>query len=111
METRALGVHIVAELAANAATHGRAPGRDFHLSLTATKSVLRVEVAETRGDRLPRAQPAAPQGESGRGLVLVEALSDRWGVTTGPPPRKTVWAEPILRRDGALTGTRPATSR
>ncbi|MFF4347929.1 ATP-binding protein [Streptomyces sp. NPDC001530] len=103
--------HVVAELAANAATHGRVSGRDFHLSLTATEGVLRVEVADTRGDRLPHAQPSTSDGESGRGLVLVEALADRWGVTTGPPPRKTVWAELILVREGALTGTRSTTSR
>jgi hypothetical protein len=35
----------------------------------------------------------APDSESGRGLVIVEALADRWGVELGPRPRKTVWAE------------------
>ena len=103
--------HVVAELAANAATHGRVPGRDFHLTLTATATVLRIEVTDTRGDRLPQAQRAAPDGESGRGLVLVEALARRWGVTLGPPPRKTVWAELVLVREGAPTGTRSTTSR
>jgi len=105
---------VVAELAANAATHGRVPGRDFHLTVTATESTLRVEVTDTRGDRLPEAQRAFPEGESGRGLVLVEALADRWGVTSGPPPRKTVWAELLLVPEvpeGALTGTRSTTSR
>ncbi|MBV7699871.1 ATP-binding protein [Streptomyces sp. TRM70350] len=78
--------HIVAELAANAATHGRVPGRDFRLTLYVVGDTLRIEVTDTRGDRLPRLG-------SGRGLLLVDALADRWGVAPGPHPRKTIWAE------------------
>lgn len=85
--------HIVAELAANAATHGRVPGRDFRLLLYVVGATLRIEVTDTRTDRLPRTQPPAPDAESGRGLLIVGALADRWGVAPGPPPRKTVWAE------------------
>jgi anti-sigma regulatory factor (Ser/Thr protein kinase) len=84
---------IVAELASNAATHGHVTGRDFQLGLYLGADTLRIEVTDTRGDRLPRRQAAASDGESGRGLVLVEALADRWGVTEGLRPRKTVWAE------------------
>jgi anti-sigma regulatory factor (Ser/Thr protein kinase) len=84
---------IVAELAANASTHGRVTGRDFRLTLYVVAGTLRIEVSDTRGDRLPRLQQADPSGESGRGLLLVDALADRWGVTPGPRPRKTVWAE------------------
>lgn len=92
--------HIVAELAANAALHGRVPGRDFRLALCLRGAdTLRIEVTDTRGDRLPPVTPgqATPDAESGRGLLLVEALADRWGVTTGPPPHKTVWAELAVR--------------
>ncbi|KAF4409402.1 MULTISPECIES: ATP-binding protein [Streptomyces] len=92
--------HVVAELAANAAVHGRVPGRDFRLRLALTTAaghggVLRAEVADARHDRFPGNHPDGPPpgGESGRGLLLVEALADRWGVTPGPLPRKTVWAE------------------
>ncbi|WP_395367440.1 ATP-binding protein [Streptomyces sp. YH02] len=85
--------HVVAELAANAATHGRVAGRSFRLALIVQKGVLRIEVTDTRGERLPRAQPPCPEGDSGRGLILVEALADRWGAELGPVPRKTVWAE------------------
>ncbi|MFR0353376.1 ATP-binding protein [Streptomyces sediminimaris] len=88
--------HIVAELATNAATHGRVPGRDFRLTLYVVAGTLRIEVTDTRGDRLPCAQPPAADAESGRGLVLVEALADKWGVAPGLPPRKTVWAEVVL---------------
>lgn len=85
--------HLVAELAANAATHGRLPGRDFRLALLARDATRRIEVTDTRGDDLPRHRPSAPDAESGRGLLLVESLADRWGVRLGPVPRKTVWAE------------------
>ncbi|MDX3114377.1 MULTISPECIES: ATP-binding protein [Streptomyces] len=88
--------HVVAELAANAVTHGRVPGRDFQLLLYVVGDVLRIEVTDTRGDRMPHVRPAAQgpgDGETGRGLLLVDALSDRWGVSEGRRPRKTVWAE------------------
>ena len=84
---------VVAELSANAATPGRIPGRDFRLLLHVVADTLRIEVTDTRGDRLPSPQLPGPDTESGRGLLLVDALADRWGVTPGPPPRKTVWAE------------------
>jgi len=86
---------IVAELAANAATHGRVPGRDFRLTLRLDAAgVVRVEVADSRGDRLPvRGRQLGADAVSGRGLVVVEALADRWGVELGPVPCKTVWAE------------------
>ncbi|OSP42953.1 hypothetical protein B7767_12760 [Streptomyces sp. 13-12-16] len=85
--------HLVAELAANAATHGRLTGRDFRLALLTDGATLRIEVTDTRGDDLPSRRAPAPDAESGRGLLLVEALADRWGVDLGPVPCKTVWAE------------------
>ncbi|MBN0043406.1 ATP-binding protein [Streptomyces actuosus] len=85
--------HVVAELANNAATHGRVPGRNFRLLLYVVGAVLRVEVTDTRGDRLPPHRNAVRGGEGGHGLALVDAFADRWGVAPGLPPRKTVWAE------------------
>lgn len=86
--------HIVAELATNATVHGRVAGRDFQLRLTVQADRrLRIEVTDTRGDRLPIATTPGQHVEGGRGLLIVEALADRWGVIPGPVPRKTVWAE------------------
>ena len=85
--------HIVAELAVNAVTHGRVPGRDFRLTLYVIGGTLRIEVTDTRGDHLPSVRHPTGLAESGRGLVLVEVLADRWGVVAGPAPRKTIWAE------------------
>jgi anti-sigma regulatory factor (Ser/Thr protein kinase) len=84
---------VIAELAVNAATHGRVRGRDFRLTLHVVAGALRIEVTDARGERLPEPQEPSCDAESGRGLVLVEALADRWGVADAPFPRKTVWAE------------------
>jgi anti-sigma regulatory factor (Ser/Thr protein kinase) len=96
--------HVVAELAANAAVHGRVPGREFRLVLDAgAPGVLRVEVTDTRGERLPAIpRERGEDAESGRGLVLVAALAARWGVTSGPFPQKTVWAEVDVREAGQV---------
>lgn len=84
---------VIAELAANAATHGRVPGRNFQLTLNVFGDTLRVEVTDTRRERLPKAQHPGAEEESGRGLLIVAALADRWGVSSDAVPRKTVWAE------------------
>ncbi|MFE0133496.1 ATP-binding protein [Streptomyces sp. NPDC059037] len=87
---------IVAELASNAELHGHVPGRSFRLALTLTETAtLRIEVTDARADRHPPAepQPPSPEAESGRGLLLVAALSDRWGTDLRPAPCKTIWAE------------------
>ncbi|WP_234328058.1 ATP-binding protein [Streptomyces sp. NRRL S-37] len=91
-ETLAL---ITAELCANAVRHGRVPGRDFHVRLAAEADGgrLRVEVSDTCAERRPAATPADPDAETGRGLLLVTALADDWGVTDRRGgPGKTVWA-------------------
>ncbi|GAA3077384.1 ATP-binding protein [Streptomyces glomeratus] len=85
---------IAAELAANAVRHGHVPGRDFHLRLTDTPDGVRLEVSDTRTERLPEHRPAGDPGDdqSGRGLLLVEALADRWGVEPRSPGKR-VWAD------------------
>ncbi|MFI2611295.1 ATP-binding protein [Kitasatospora sp. NPDC018619] len=90
---------IVAELAANAITHGRLPGRGFEVHLSLTTSVrrgttLRIEISDPRGDRLP-VLPAVhtPNAQTGRGLTLIDALCHRWGTIPREPNSKTVWAE------------------
>ncbi|GAA2659046.1 ATP-binding protein [Streptomyces vastus] len=87
---------IIAELAANAALHGRVQGRDFKLTLTLDEAtgVVRIEATDTRGEKLPALpQEPQPDDESGRGLLLIAALADRWGTEPYPPSGKIVWAE------------------
>ncbi|MEU7294916.1 ATP-binding protein [Streptomyces exfoliatus] len=86
---------VVAELAANAVLRGWLPGRDFRLGLTLDPADggLRIEVTDARGDRLPAmVRPGGGEGDGGRGLPLVAALADGWGVVPYPPGGKTVWA-------------------
>ncbi|MEE4543333.1 ATP-binding protein [Streptomyces sp. V4-01] len=95
---------IVAELAANAATHGRVPGRDFEVRLALSPGLLRIDVSDTRAERMPSAprsprQPA-PLADGGRGLVLVDALATSWTVLARPPG-KTVRAELALPPAGS----------
>ncbi|MEU4108043.1 ATP-binding protein [Streptomyces sp. NPDC027717] len=89
---------LIAELSANAALHGRVRGRAARLDLYLDATELRVEVTDARGDRLPAAQHADGDSESGRGLLLIETLSDDWGVRPHHPGGKTVWA--VCRRSG-----------
>ncbi|MFM9702117.1 ATP-binding protein [Streptomyces galilaeus] len=89
---------VTAELASNAVRHGSLPGRDFRLTLLVLPHGFRVEVTDTRPERLP--PPVMPQptdDTSGRGLLLVQAYADRWGYTVRDAYTKTVWAEVQLR--------------
>ncbi|MEV0324508.1 ATP-binding protein [Streptomyces sp. NPDC050658] len=79
----------VSEVATNALLHGVPPGRGFQLFLRYDGDVLRVEVHDS-GDGKP--QVVEPEGESGRGLLLVAVLADRWGVGERTPG-KVVWCE------------------
>lgn len=85
---------VVAELAANAALHGRVPGRDFALRLAHDPHarVLRIEVSDTHPAHPTRVRPSS-NDTHGRGLVLVDAIATRWGVLDRTGPGKTVWAE------------------
>ena len=94
---------LVSELATNAVTHGRVPGRDFELRLMLLpeEDTLRIEVSDTRGERRPQVLRAAFGDEHGRGLIVVDALSRTWGVRERIVG-KTVWAEiPLAGPPGA----------
>ncbi|MFF8725672.1 ATP-binding protein [Streptomyces sp. NPDC015171] len=85
---------LVAELAANAVTHGRVPGRDFELRLILLRErdTLRIEVSDARKDRALRFLDGRPEDEHGRGLVIVQVLASLWGVSERDVG-KTVWVE------------------
>lgn len=78
----------VSELLGNALRHGRGP-IDLDIRCSAGHVLLTVEDASSAVP-LPRPEIAATQ-ESGRGMLLIESVSDRWGceaTATG----KRVWA-------------------
>ncbi|MFD4633037.1 ATP-binding protein [Streptomyces sp. NPDC058284] len=84
----------VSELTTNALLHGVPPGRGFRLSLRLDRGgdVLRVEVHDSGGGRPELDLREGGDAESGRGLLLVAALADRWGVVARQPG-KVVWCE------------------
>ncbi|EFL36912.1 regulatory protein [Streptomyces viridochromogenes DSM 40736] len=89
---------VITELAANAATHAApgtadAPGGpEIRLGLLLDPTHLLISVSD------PDDHPPVygPEGsglvEHGRGLYIVNALSEEWGWTPCPPAGKTVWA-------------------
>ncbi|MGW2699906.1 ATP-binding protein [Streptomyces sp. NPDC001340] len=90
---------VTAELAANATRHGSLPGRDFRLALLLLPYALRIEVTDTRPERHPGPASTTSQSldaPSGRGLLLVEAYTERWGWERRDAYTKTVWGEVAL---------------
>ncbi|MFG2814975.1 ATP-binding protein [Streptomyces sp. NPDC048410] len=79
----------VSELATNAVLHGVPPGREFLLALTGDGASIRVEVRDSGGG-VPMVRTGGLEECGGRGLLLVQALADDFGVTSNNPG-KTVW--------------------
>lgn len=95
---------LVSELVTNALSHGRGPIR---LGLGRRHGMLRCEVAD-HGRGLPQPRPLSMSGESGRGMHLVDALTNRWGVDH-EASGKTVWFElATCTAPDCCTGRRPA---
>jgi two-component sensor histidine kinase len=80
---------MVSELAANCVVHA---ATGFEVSLTRSTRDLRVEVTDA-AEGNPSVQWPDPRQPKGRGLQIVSALADRWGVRPSPDgaPGKTVW--------------------
>jgi anti-sigma regulatory factor (Ser/Thr protein kinase) len=79
---------VVSELVGNAVEHG---GGSSELSLTRLADVIRVDVVDLDSN-LPVVLSPEPVEDRHRGLLIVSALSTRWGtdrIGTG----KSVWAE------------------
>lgn len=91
----------VSELGTNAIVHAAAPKSGFTLRILAWTQRLRVEV-EDQGGGLPVQRTARFEDTSGRGLLLVDVLSDDWGVVEGPRG-KTVWCDFMLKPDAGWT--------
>ena len=82
---------LTSELLANAVLHGSA-GRAIHLWFHCTDEVARISVSDSVPDPPVVLHPGivAP---SGRGMAIVETMSNRWGVDEQPEFGKTVWFE------------------
>lgn len=77
---------LVSELVSNAVRHGRP---DIVMTYALHPDHLRIEVED--GDPTPPGQPEfSVSAEDGRGLLIVSALADRWGMRP-LPHGKSMW--------------------
>ncbi|WP_329384631.1 ATP-binding protein [Streptomyces sp. NBC_01716] len=81
---------LLSELVTNALRHGSPPGREIHVTVSRGDGLLRLEV-EDAGEALPHPRTPDLVDECGRGLALVAALADDWGVAGREGPGKRVW--------------------
>ncbi|WP_237540371.1 MULTISPECIES: ATP-binding protein [unclassified Streptomyces] len=81
----------VSELVANVIRHvGRGTPTTLMVSMRGTH--VRIEVRDPETRALPTLIAAESDAESGRGMMLVDELADRWGVLLGADS-KIVWCE------------------
>ncbi|MCO5998570.1 ATP-binding protein [Actinoallomurus rhizosphaericola] len=101
-ELRAAGVYeeiaddaavIISELISNALRHARPlPSGDIRVSWTHEGELIQLAVSDGGSMTEPRRTRAALSSLGGRGLSIVEALSDKWGVSH-EAETTTVWAK------------------
>ncbi|MFJ9183849.1 ATP-binding protein [Streptomyces anulatus] len=82
---------ITSELATNVITHAKGTGDYFELGLRRRNGVLILEVADSYQWLMPELRKPTDDETSGRGLLIVDMLAERWGVRPRNPG-KTVWA-------------------
>ncbi len=76
---------MTSELASNCVRHA---GSDFEVAIS-SRNPLRIEVRDHGGGR-PRVLAPSPDEPTGRGLAIVQAMSESWGVIPASSG-KTVW--------------------
>lgn len=91
---------MVSELASNAIRHAQTR---FRVGVERTGDVVRVEVTDS-GSGDPVRQSPEPTEPSGRGLRIVDALADEWGVHHARKSDKTVWFTLDVRSVRTLAG-------
>jgi len=94
---------VVTELLTNALLHGREP---VEIHASTVEDHLRIEVHDS-SEAVPHQRRAQPTDVTGRGLMLVAGLVERWGVDQSGDG-KFVWAEfdPAPDTDAAAMGRR-----
>ena len=96
----------VSELVTNAIRHSTPHEGTFHLDILVDRDKLRIECHDS-GAKRPTLLAASGADEGGRGLLLVQALTSRWGVGLRPAG-KCVWFEidgdPYALDHGQCTG-------
>jgi anti-sigma regulatory factor (Ser/Thr protein kinase) len=79
---------LVSELVTNAVLHARSASQ---VTIERRGTTLRISVSDTSTTR-PRLRDYGPEAVTGRGLLLVDRISRRWGVDQ-LPTGKSVWFE------------------
>jgi anti-sigma regulatory factor (Ser/Thr protein kinase) len=79
---------LISEVVTNAIRYARTPG---DLVVRRGAGAIYIEVSDSDG-RVPRILHPGDEEEHGRGMILVEALADRWG-TRPTHTGKTVWCQ------------------
>lgn len=87
---------VLSELLTNAVEHACGEGAGVETRYVSRPYGLRVEVRDASA-KWPEQRKPEPGEVSGRGLGIVEALSDQWGWWHRRGHGKTVWAELSLR--------------
>ena len=84
---------LVSELVTNAVHATLALGQAVPVRLWLLADTARILIIVwDASPQLPIRRGASTEAESGRGLLLVEALSHQWGTSAAPAGGKTVWA-------------------
>lgn len=86
-----LAVWLASELATNAVVHARSP---FRVAVRVTHDSVQVAIDDDN-PRIPTIARTDAEATSGRGLTILDAVADRWGVET-VGAGKRIWFE--LRR-------------
>jgi anti-sigma regulatory factor (Ser/Thr protein kinase) len=104
VDVRDTVVLLVSELVSNAVEHGgpHGPTSTVGVEVDARADRVRVEVTDA-GTGEPVVGNGSVHRPSGRGVLLVESIADRWGCNR-LPVGKTVWFEVVLPSGGEVDG-------
>lgn len=95
-------VLLLSELTTNAVNATTTTGREIRVRFELAGTELRLEVSDT-SDEQPTLKLAMADDETGRGLVLVDALADCWGVEPRDGVGKVVWARLTVLAEGGTS--------
>lgn len=84
-----VAVLVTSELATNALNHAES---EFYVTVSLVPGAIRITVSDPSTAEPEHRRDQALTEISGRGLVIVDALAERWG-TDATPTGKVVWAE------------------
>ena len=82
---------LLSELVTNSYRHSGAADQNIAVDIELTAEHVRAEIRDQGEGFRAEPVPAARRGAGGWGLVILDRLSERWGVRKGPP--SCVWFE------------------